>query len=42
MLTDFWWNNLNERYRLENVGVVGMILKWVKKLGWGMNCIHLA
>ena len=42
VLTDFWWKNLKERYRLENVGVEGMILKWVKKLGRDMNWIHLA
>jgi hypothetical protein len=42
MLTDFWWKNLKERYRLQNISIEGMILKWVKKLGWGMNPINLA
>jgi len=27
---------------LENVGIEGMILKWVKKLGWHMNWIYVA
>jgi len=30
MFTDLWWKNLKERYRLENIGAEGIILKWLK------------
>jgi hypothetical protein len=31
----FWWENLNERDHLENLGIdKRIILKWVLKIAW--------
>jgi hypothetical protein len=35
LVRDFLWKNLKERYRLENVVLERMILKWVKKIRMG-------
>ena len=37
MHTGFWWGNLRERVRLEELGVDGRILfKWIFKSGMGL------
>jgi hypothetical protein len=42
--TLFWWGNLKERDRLENLGVDGrIILRWIfRKWEWGLGWIELA
>jgi hypothetical protein len=39
----FWWGNLKERNHLEVLGLGRRILlKWILKIGWGVDCINLA
>jgi hypothetical protein len=43
MHTGFWWENMREKDHLEDLGVDGMVFKWVfRKQNWVVAWINLA
>ena len=34
--TEFWWGNLKEKDNFEHLVIeLSIILKWIRKIGWG-------